>query len=98
MNEAEHNAIITIGQVQESVLNGVTSVSSPPNPAAWIRQTAASRYVEFDVASSSVRPLQSPNAKIYGPNSIFGPSLGIVGMPTATNIIQTACRVPLRCQ
>lgn len=97
MSEAEHNAMVATGRVQESTLNGVTSVSSPPNASAWIRQTTAPRYVEFDVPAGAVRPGVSPNAKIYGPNSIFGPRLGISEMPPALNITWTVCRVPMTC-
>src|SRR5205814_5731852 len=51
MSEAEHEATVASGRVQESTLNGVTSVSSPPDPSAWVRQTTGTRYVEFDVPS-----------------------------------------------
>jgi hypothetical protein len=75
------------GRVQESLLNGVTSVSVPPNPTAWNAAGEGSVFAEFDVPSSAVRNI-SPNGwgKIYGPNSIFGPKLGITEMPPATNI------------
>jgi RHS repeat-associated protein len=98
MSDSEMSAMINSGRVQESTLNGVTSVSSPPNPGAWVRQTTAPNYVQFNVPASAVRPTGSANAKIYGPNSIFGPRLGITEMPRATNIVQTACRVPLQCR
>ena len=82
MSDAERDAMTATGFVQESSsLEGITSVSMPPNLAAWIRQTAAPNYVEFDVAASAVRPLGKVNAKIYGPSSIFGPKLGITEMP-----------------
>lgn len=97
MSDSELGAMTASGRVQESTLGGVTSVSMPPNPAAWIRQTTAANYVEFDVVASAVRPLGSTNAKIYGPNSIFGSKLDITEMPLATNILQTACRIPLNC-
>jgi hypothetical protein len=75
------------GRVQESTLNGVTSVSVPPNPTAWNAAGEGSVFAEFDVPSGSVMNI-SPNGwgKIYGPNSIFVPKLGIKVMPPATNI------------
>lgn len=97
MSDTEMNAMMRTGRVQESTLNGVTSVSSPPNPSAWVRQTTAPNYVRFDVKASAVRPAGSTNAKIYGPNSIFGSKLQITEMPKATNITQIACRVPMKC-
>jgi RHS repeat-associated protein len=97
MSDVERDAMTATGRVQESSLGGVTSVSMPPDPAAWIRQTTAANYVEFDVSASAVRPLGSANAKIYGPNSIFGPALGITEMPAASNILQTVCRIPMNC-
>ena len=77
------------GRVQESFSEGVTSVTVPPNPTAWNAAGAGggSVFAEFDVPSGSVMNI-SPNGwgKIYGPNSIFGPKLGITEMPPATNI------------
>jgi RHS repeat-associated protein len=96
MGQAEQDAMIASGRAQESTLNGVTSVSKPPDPSAWAKQTSGANYVEFDVASSAVRGAGT-NSKIYGPNSIFGPTLNVTEMPPATNIVQTACKVPLRC-
>ena len=92
MGPEEQQAMVSTGRVQESTLNGVTSVSTPPDPTSWVRQTAGSNYVEFDVPTSAVRGAGS-NAKIYGPNSIFGPKLGITEMPPAANIVHTACKV-----
>jgi hypothetical protein len=86
--------MVSTGRVQESQSMGVSSVSSPPDPTAWVRQTSGTRYVEFDVPASSVRPQMSSNAKIYGPNSIYGPYFEISEMPAATNIVQTASKVP----
>lgn len=96
MSRSEHEAMVATGRVQESMLNGVTSVSRPGDPAAWIRQSGGARYVEFDVPASALHGAGS-NSKIYGPNSIFGPKLGIAEMPSASNIVHTACRLPMRC-
>ena len=94
MGQAEHEAMLTTGRVQESSLQGVTSVTAPPNAGAWVQQTTGSRFVEFDVPKSAVRAQDGVTGKIYGPNSIFGPKLGITRMPRATNIKQTASRIP----
>ena len=91
MSAAEHDAMTASGKMVESTLNGVSSVSSPPNPGAWSKQAAGTRYVEFDVPTSAVRGTGA-NSKIYGPNSIFGPKLGIKEMPPATNIKVTASK------
>jgi len=96
MSVEEHEAMIASGRVQESTLNGVTSVSVPPDPAAWAKQTTAPRYVEFNVSAAAVKGAGN-NSKIYGPTSLFGPHLGITEMPAAANIELTACRVPYRC-
>jgi hypothetical protein len=42
---------------------------------------------------SSITP-DGVTGKIFGPNSIFGPKLGITEMPEATNILNTAIKVP----
>ncbi len=42
---------------------------------------------QFDVPTSSLRNVGTGVGKIFGPNSIFGPRLGITEMPPATNII-----------
>ena len=87
MSPAELEAMQAEGLVQESTLNGVTSVSIPPNPAAYTNAPPGDVFVEFDVPEGAVRNI-SPNGwgKIFGPNSIFGPKLGITEMPPATNI------------
>lgn len=87
MSEAEHGAMLDTGRVIESRLNGVTSVSSPPNPAAWVPKGGGSPiFAEFDIPSSALRASDGSWGKIWGPNSIFGPKLGITEMPPATNI------------
>lgn len=76
------------GRVVESRLNGVTSVTSPPNPTAWTPPPGGNNiFVTFDVPSSSVR-FQSPNgwAKILGPNSFASKYYNIVEMPEAFEI------------
>jgi hypothetical protein len=77
------------GRMVESNLNGVTSVTYPPNPDAWAPPPGEGRiFVTFDVPASSVR-FFSPNgwAKILGPNSIFADHYNITEMPEATNIV-----------
>lgn len=93
MSPAEHDAMVASGKVQESWLKGVTSVSNPPDPSKWVRQTSGTRYVEFDVPTSAVRGA-GDNSKIYGPSSLFGPKTGVTTMPPATNIQQAASKVP----
>jgi hypothetical protein len=89
MGEAEHEAMLTSGIVQESTLGGVTSVTR--DPMQWIRQTEGGRFVEFDVPTSALR---ASGTKIYGPNSIFGKPLGITEMPPATNIEHVMSKWP----
>jgi hypothetical protein len=89
MSEAEHTAMMDTGRVVESQLKGVTSVSSPPNPTAWVSKSNASpAFVEFDIPSPALQASDGVWGKIYGPNSMFGPKLGITEMPPATNIIR----------
>jgi hypothetical protein len=92
MSQAENDAMVAAGRMQESTsLRGVTSVTSPPNAATWARQTEGTIFTEFNVPSEVLR---GGGSKIYGPNSIFGPKLGITEMPPATNIIQTSSKWP----
>ena len=89
MSEAEFKGMQSSGRVVESELKGVTSVSSPPNPTAWVPKSNGSPiFAEFDSPSSAVKATDGVWGKIYGPNSVFGPKLGITEMPPATNIIQ----------
>ncbi len=76
------------GQVVESNLGGVTSVTVPPNPAAWTPAPGSnSVFVTFDVPASSVYAQTSNGwAKIYGPDSIFAEYYDITDMPEALNI------------
>ena len=70
------------GFVQESLYNeGVTSVSIPPNPTAWLGAKPGTVFVEFDVPSISIRAQGNGWGKIWGPNSIFGGE-----MPQATQV------------
>jgi hypothetical protein len=88
MSQAEYDAMLVANRVQESAnLNGVTSVSSPPNAAAWMRQTNGTLYVEFDVPKSA---LSAGGFKIYGPNSFAAKARNITEMPPARNIQVTA--------
>lgn len=94
MSEAELAAMQKTGRVVESQLNGVTSVTSPPNAQAWMRQTDGTHFVEFNVAKDALRATDGVTGKIFGPNSIFGPKLGIKEMPVATNIVVTGTKQP----
>ncbi len=75
------------GRVQESFNNGVTSVTLPPNPAAYANAPAGDVFVQFDVPPSAIGASDGVWGKIFGPNSIFGPVKGITQMPPATNIV-----------
>jgi hypothetical protein len=86
MSQAEYKAMSNSGVVQESLLNGVTSVSIPADINAFRNPAARSVFVEFDVPRSAIRTQTQGWGKIYGPNSIFGKRLGITEMPPATNI------------
>ncbi len=89
MSEAEHAAMTNTGRVVESNLKGITSVSSPPNPTARVPKGNGSPvFTEFDIPSSALRASDGVWGKIYGPNSLFGPKLGITEMPPATNILR----------
>lgn len=94
MSKAEHEEMVDTDRVVESNRNGVTSITTPPNATEWIKQTDGSRFVEFDVPSSAVRANDGVTGKIFGPNSIFGPKLGITEMPPATNIQQAVSKWP----
>lgn len=75
------------GRVQESFNNGVTSVTLPPNPAAYTNAPGGDVFVQFDVPPSAIGASDGVWGKIFGPNSIFGPVKGITQMPPATNIV-----------
>jgi RHS repeat-associated protein len=87
MSQAELDAMTTSGRVQESFNNGVTSVTVPPNPGLYRAAPTSDIFTQFDVPTSSLNGVGTGTAKIYGPNSIFGPRLGITEMPPATNIV-----------
>ena len=60
------------GLVTESTsLQGVTSVTLPPNPNAYRDAAARCVYVEFEVPADAVRAADGTTAKIYGPTSIL---------------------------
>jgi len=87
MSQTELDAMTTSGRVQESFNNGVTSVTVPPNPGLYRAAPTSDIFTQFDVPTSSLNGVGTGTAKIYGPNSIFGPRLGITEMPPATNIV-----------
>jgi RHS repeat-associated protein len=94
MSYEEYNAMVSQGVVQESRLGGVTSVTVPPNPGAYRDAVPKSVFVEFDVPANSVRTIGGQGwGKIYGPNSLFGPRLGITQMPPATGIVPIVSKV-----
>jgi len=86
MSQEEYEQMAKSGLVQESKLNGVTSVSLPPDMNAYRDAAPRSVYVEFNVPACDIRGADGHSAKIFGPNSIFGPKLGITQMPPATEI------------
>jgi len=94
MSEAELTAMQQSGRVVESRLNGVTSVTSPPNAMKWLTQTEGTHFVEFSIPKDALRATDGVTGKIFGPNSIFGPKLGITEMPAATDIVHTATKLP----
>jgi len=88
MSPEELSQMRATGRVVESNLNGVTSVTSPPNSIAWTPPPGEGRiFVTFDVPASSVRFL-SPNgwAKILGPNSFAAKLYNITEMPEVLEI------------
>lgn len=87
MSQTELDAMQATGRVQESFSNGVTSVTLPPNPAAYTNAPVGDVFVRFDVPQSAIGASDGVWGKIFGPNSIFGPVRGITEMPPATNIV-----------
>ncbi|WP_245609108.1 RHS repeat domain-containing protein [Vibrio rhizosphaerae] len=70
MSKAEHEAMLKSGKVQESY-SGTTHVANPAQAEAFLKQAApGSRYVEFNVPSSSLKQTSEGWAKIAGPNSL----------------------------
>jgi hypothetical protein len=55
MSPAELEAMQAKGLVQESNLNGVMSVSIPPNPAAYTNAPPGDVFVEFNVPEGAVK-------------------------------------------
>lgn len=87
MSPAELAQMQASGQVVESNLSGVTSVTYPPNPGAYTNAPPGDVYVQFDVPSGSVYPGGEGWGKIYGPSSVpYGEYYGITEMPPAINI------------
>jgi hypothetical protein len=88
MLPAEHHAMTDTGIVQEGA-GGVTSVASPADSGAYMRQAASgSRYVEFDVPQGSLSPGGKVGwATIRGPNSFWARAgLALSERPQAFNI------------
>ena len=98
MGEAEHDAMVKSGKVQES-FSGTTHVSTTVDPEAFIRQARpGARYVEFDVPTSSLKPTQQGWSKIVGPNSLVGrltarKGLPVPQMPEALQIVHRATKL-----
>jgi hypothetical protein len=59
-----------------------------------MNQTDGTHFVQFDIPSSALNASDGVTGKIFGPNSIFGPKLGITEMPSASNIVNTAIKLP----
>lgn len=57
------------------------------------RRGPTTLLVEFNIPANALRASDGVTGKIFGPNSIFGPKLGISEMPTATEILQTASKI-----
>jgi hypothetical protein len=87
MSPEELSAMPSTGLVQESNNNGVTSVTLPPNRNLYRAGPRRDVFVQFDVPQSAIGAAAGGVAKIYGPNSMFGPAKGITSMPPAVNII-----------
>ncbi len=82
MSADEHEAMSSTGMVQEGG-GGTTYVAHPADPGAYGSQAASgSRYVEFDVPPSSLRPAGKEGwAQIPGPNSLYGRLAQMRGEP-----------------
>ena len=87
MSQAELKAMQATGRVQESFNVGITSVTLPPNAAAYGAAPAGDVFVQFGVPRSAIGASDGVWGKIFGPNSIFGPVRGITEMPPTTNIV-----------
>jgi RHS repeat-associated protein len=94
MSQQEYQAMVKEGMVQESTLSGVTSVTVPPNPNAYLDAAPKSVFVEFDVPAGALRSAGGQGwGKIYGPNSMFAEKLGITQMPAATGIVPIVSKI-----
>ena len=81
MSQAEYDAMVKTGTVQEST-SGTTHVVLPANPKAFEKQAKpGSVYVEFDVPVASVKQTQAGWGKIVGPNSLEGRLAARLGRP-----------------
>jgi RHS repeat-associated protein len=83
MSPEELAAMQSNNTVQESRLQGVTSVTMPPNPDSYKDAPAGSVFVTFIVPCNRVRKVPGGWGKIYGPNSTIGRGLGVTDMPPA---------------
>jgi hypothetical protein len=98
MSEAEYDAMLKTGQVQESY-SGTTHVASPADVGAYLSQAKPSSvYVEFDVPRASLRATNEGWAKIVGPNSLEGRLALKKGnpppqMPAASNIVRVRTKL-----
>lgn len=66
MSDTELGEMQDTGMVVESSLNGVTSVTSPPDAMAWMAQTEGRNFVEFDVPQSAIRASDGVTGKYMG--------------------------------
>jgi hypothetical protein len=86
MSQAELEGMRSTGRVMQSLNNGVTSVTLPPSRSVYRAARATDVFVTFEVPSAVLRAAGTGTAKIYGPQSIFGPRLGILEMPAFRNL------------
>lgn len=72
MSQAEYDAMVKSGKVQES-FSGITHVASPADPEAFGKQAkSGSLYVKFEVPSTALKATNEGWAKIVGPNLLEG--------------------------
>jgi hypothetical protein len=94
MSQLELDKMMETALVQESRLGGITSVTFPGNPNAYLNSKPGTVYVQFDVLKSVLRGADGSTAKVYGPNSMFGRLLNIQRMPQAKNIVPIMSKIP----
>lgn len=95
MSKTEHKQMLDTRKVVES-RTGTTHVADPADASVFLKQAKpGSRYVEFDVPTSSLKQTNADWSKVIGPNSLEGRQAARKGLPTpqmpgAKNIIHKA--------